>query len=342
MEGFETNGRECERVQDRINQLLDELKGVGEQNAEIITVFQKQFSDINGTFDSIMANIDDLHSKSKHIKEIVDVISNIARQTNLLAMNATIEAARAGVNGKAFSVVAEEVKRLSMQTSASSVKIQEIVGEISAEIDSAKNNVDTIAGSFGNLTFENISVDEDSDSANSAIQKLVGDMMETIKNNIRPENLSSDSKSASAEFQRSIEKIVDSFSRTGRGITSMYFWADPTLFGQLKPDEHTFGITSVIENGKISLDRDLVMKDFRSDNRLMAWYYKTIRVRKALWHSLAYDVHLEKEVLSYTVPLYLGDKLIGVGGADVDYEEFRRMKQDAILKKINQTLAEIS
>lgn len=342
MEKIETNVPVNERAQDKINELLNELREDGNQNAEIIAVFQKQFSDINTTFDSIMSNIESLHGKSKRIKEIVDVISNIARQTNLLAINATIEAARAGMNGNAFGVVAEEVKRLSMQTSASSITIQEIVSEISAEIDSAKNNVDNIAGSFGNLTFRNISIGKDFNAQTSAVETLVGDMMESIKGKVNTNQMSSNPKQFFEEFQRSVERIVDSFSRTSRNITSLYFWADPSLFGSLKQDEAACGITSVIEQGKVSLDRDLTMKDFKSDNQLMAWYFDTIRARKSLWHSLAYDVHLKKEVLSYTVPLYVSDRLIGVGGADVDFEEYRRMKQDAIFQKINQSIAELS
>lgn len=338
VEDYEAVKSDYQEAREKIRNLLDDLKTAGDQNAQIIDAFQKQFSDINVIFESIMENIEDLHCKSKNIKGIVDVISNIARQTNLLAINATIEAARAGSNGKAFGVVAEEVKRLSTQTSASSVKIQEIVGEISTEIGAAKKNVDEIADSFGNLSFQNISIGEGADASNTAVQKLAGDMIESIRSRVNPGQISSGTKQVMDEFQRAVERIVESFSRDSRNVISMYFWADPALFGFLKPEDHTYGITSVIGQGSVGLDRDLVLKDFKPGNKFMAWYYNTTRARKSMWHSLAYDVHLQKEVLSYTIPLYVNDTLIGVGGADLDFEEYRRMKQDFIFSEISQTI----
>jgi len=342
MERCDSNDRENRQAQEKINELLEELKKDGDQNAEIVTVFQKQFSDINETFDSILLNIESLHGKSKRIKDIVDVISNIARQTNLLAINATIEAARAGVNGKAFSVVAEEVKRLSMQTSASSVTIQEIVQEISREIDMAKNNVDGIAGSFGNLTFDNIRIDQDSGADKSVIQDLVEDMMESLKSKVDLSRMSINPKQFFDDFQHSIEKIVESSSKSSTNVTSMYFWVEPELLRFLKPDEISYGITSVIDRQKVCLDRDMILRDFTPGNQMMAWYYDTTRAKKGIWNSLSYDVHLKKEVLSYTMPLYINEKLIGVGGADIDFEEYRRIKQDSIFRKINQSIAEIA
>ncbi len=342
MERYDSNDRENRQAQEKINELLDELKKDGDQNAEIVTVFQKQFSDINETFDSILSNIESLHGKSKRIKDIVDVISNIARQTNLLAINATIEAARAGVNGKAFSVVAEEVKRLSMQTSASSVTIQEIVEEIRKEIDLAKNNVDGIAGSFGNLTFENISIDQDSGADKSAIEDLVANMLDSLKSKADLGRMSSNPKQFFDDFQQSIEKIVESSSKASRNVTSMYFWVDPELLRFLKPEEISYGITSVIEQKKVRLDRDMVLRDFKPGNRMMDWYYDTTRAKKGIWNSLSYDVHLKKEVISFTMPLSVNERLIGVGGADIDFEEYRRIKQASVFRKINQSIAEIT
>lgn len=342
MERLESHGQKDEQIQERIKVLLDELKKDGEQNTEIVTVFQKQFSDINETFDSIMSNIESLHGKSKRIKNIVDVISSIARETNLLAINATIEAARAGINGKAFSVVAEEVKRLSLQTSASSLTIQEIVEEISAEIDSAKKNADNIAESFGNLSFKNISINKDFNAYSLGIQKTAENMAESIRNKTEINRISANPKQFFDEFQRSIEKIVESFSKSSENITSLFFWVNPSLLKHLNPDDPACGITSVIEHGNVTLDRDLKLKDFKRGNKAMAWYYNAVKTKKPAWDCLAYDVHLKKEVISYTVPIYIGDQLIGVGGADIDFEEYCNMKRDMIFQEINLSISKLS
>lgn len=74
--------------------------------------------------------VDDLHQSSKEIKAIVELIYSISSQTNLLALNASIEAARAGEAGRGFSVVAEEIRKLSEETTVSAKKISEIVTSI--------------------------------------------------------------------------------------------------------------------------------------------------------------------------------------------------------------------
>ncbi len=83
-----------------------------------------------------------LGESSQKIGDVVKVISTIAEQTNLLALNATIEAARAGEAGKGFAVVASEVKDLSVQTGAATADIAERIAAIQAETNDA---IDAIA-----------------------------------------------------------------------------------------------------------------------------------------------------------------------------------------------------
>jgi len=104
-----------------------ETSNVSEKGAQVLQKSVDISSDISNEMDKASNLIEKLNIQSDEISKIVNTIGSIAGQTNLLALNAAIEAARAGEHGRGFAVVADEVRQLASRTSSSTIEIEEMV-----------------------------------------------------------------------------------------------------------------------------------------------------------------------------------------------------------------------
>ena len=170
---------------------------------------------LSGSSDEMTASISNLNSNSNDISSIIGVISAISEQTNLLALNAAIEAARAGEHGRGFAVVADEVRSLASKTQQSTVQIQSM---ITALKDGTENSVSLI-NSNGKLVIKLHNEMNDADEALSQIAETT----ENIKHmNTQIATATDEQQYVVEEIQSGVMRMKENSDETTDAVNDVF------------------------------------------------------------------------------------------------------------------------
>ncbi len=133
-------------VAENTQNTANSAKNADEKAKNGLGTVQKSYQSIETLaeeIDGLAKQITSLHESSLNITSVVDVIKSVAEQTNLLALNAAIEAARAGEQGRGFAVVADEVRTLAQRTQESTAEIENFILSLQSDANSAFNVIES-------------------------------------------------------------------------------------------------------------------------------------------------------------------------------------------------------
>lgn len=181
----------------------ERVKGISSNNKQTILQLSQEVEQASKV-------INKLHQDSASIGSILDVIRGIAEQTNLLALNAAIEAARAGEQGRGFAVVADEVRSLASKTQSSTQEIQAMIQVLQSGAHAAVEAMNKGKRQAENCVAQTEVADQALDSITHAVH-MAHDMSEQISHAAKEQN------QVSHEISKLLESIVNIAEETASG-----------------------------------------------------------------------------------------------------------------------------
>ena len=240
VEQLNTSFKAIAETSEEIVSAANNARELSKQGNKVVASAVQGIEKVARTVSESAISIADLGQRSSQIGKILSVIKDIADQTNLLALNAAIEAARAGEQGRGFAVVADEVRKLAERTTAATAEISTMIGAIQSDTGQA---VDSMRQG-SNEVREGVEL---ANQAGKALQDITRSVEQVVEMIGHIANATRDQSTASDSLTTTVEEIARMAQENSRAIELAATTSQEMV-------NHSKGLQNVISRFRLQAD----------------------------------------------------------------------------------------